>query len=114
MDMNCLPVIIAMGTAPQTPGQPPPSPLFQFIPMVLVVVVFYFFLIRPQQKKAKQQAELLKSIKSGDKVATASGIIGIVISVKDNTVSLRSADSKLEVTKVSVVEIINTEGSSAS
>ncbi len=82
--------------------------------MVLVVVVFYFLLIRPQQKKAKQQAELLKSIKSGDKVATSSGIIGIVISVKDNTVSLRSADSKLEVTKVSVIEIIPTAGSSAS
>jgi len=114
MDMNCLAVILAQAAASPTPGQPTPSPYFQFIPMVLVVVVFYFFLIRPQQKKAKQQAELLKSIKSGDKVATSSGIIGIVISVKDNTVSLRSADSKLEVTKVSVVEIITTEGSSAS
>ena len=113
MDMNCLPVIIAMGTAPQTPGQPPPSPLFQFIPMVLVVVVFYFFLIRPQQKKAKEQARLLKNLKSGDKVATASGIIGIVISVKDNTVSLRSADSKLELTKDSVTAILNSEPSAS-
>ena len=82
--------------------------------MVLIVVVFYFILIRPQQKRAKQQAALLKNLKSGDKVATSSGIIGIIISVKDNTVSLRSADSKLEVTKASVTEIISTEVSTAS
>ena len=114
MDMNCLAVIIAMGTAPQVPGQPAPSPFVQFVPMVLIVVVFYFLLIRPQQKRAKQQAELLKTLKSGDRVATASGLIGIIISVKDNTVSLRSADSKLEMTKASVTEILTSEGSSAS
>ncbi len=74
--------------------------------MILVFVIMYFMMIRPQQKRAKQQALLLKSLKSGDKVVTASGIIGVVITVKDNTVSLRSADAKLEVTKASVTEIL--------
>ena len=82
--------------------------------MVLIVVVFYFILIRPQQKRAKQQAALLKALKAGDRVSTASGILGAVISVKDNTVMLRSADSKMEVTKASITEIINTDTPSAS
>ena len=115
MDMNCFAEIIALATPPPAAGgQAAPSPLMQFAPMVLIVVVFYFVLIRPQQKKAKQQAELLKSLKSGDKVGTSSGIIGTVISVKDNTVTLRSGDSKLEITKASVTDIINSDSSSAS
>jgi len=89
-------------------GQPaaPQNPLFAFAPMILLVVVFYFILIRPQQKRAKEQAKMLAALKSGDKVVTASGIVGTVITVKDKTVSLRSADAKFEVTKSSVTEII--------
>ncbi len=66
----------------------------QLLPLALIVVVFYFFLIRPQQKKAKQQRELIASIKKGDKVMTNAGIYGTVKSLsKDGTeVSLEIAD----------------------
>ena len=97
--------ILAQATAPQT-GQPQQPPWMTFAPMILLVIVFYFILIRPQQQRTKQQAKLIASLKSGDKVVTASGIIGVVITVKDQTVSLRSADAKMEVTKASVTEIL--------
>ena len=74
--------------------------------MILLVVVFYFILFRPQQQRAKQQVKLLEALKSGDKVVTSAGIIGTVVTVKDKTVTLRSADAKFEVTKASVTEII--------
>jgi len=77
-----------------------------FAPMILLVIVFYFILIRPQQQRTKQQAKLIASLKSGDKVVTSSGIVGVVITVKDRTVSLRSMDAKMEVTKSSVTEIL--------
>ena len=77
-----------------------------FAPMILLVIVFYFILIRPQQQRAKQQVKLIASLKSGDKVVTSSGIVGVVITVKNRTVSLRSADAKMEVTKSSVTEIL--------
>ena len=105
MDLYRLNGILAQATAPQTGQQPPPS-WMTFAPMILLVVVFYFILIRPQQQRAKQQAKLIAGLKSGDKVVTASGIIGVVTSVKDRTVSLRSADAKMEVTKASVTEIL--------
>lgn len=82
----------------------------QFVPLILLFVVFYFILIRPQQKKAKLQAEMLKGIKAGDKVMTNSGIIGQVITVKDKSVTLRSADSKLEVSKAAVTDILERSG----
>ena len=37
----------------------------QLLPLALIVLVFYFLLIRPQQKKAKQQRELIASLKKG-------------------------------------------------
>jgi preprotein translocase subunit YajC len=106
MHLNSL--LAQAATVPTTSTAAPATPpsWMQFAPMVLLVVVFYFVLIRPQQKRAKELAKLVSSIKAGDKVVTASGIIGTVITVKDKTVSLRSADTKLEVTKASVTEIL--------
>ena len=62
-------------------------------------------LIRPQQKKAKEHATLLKSIRSGDRIVTSGGVVGVVITVKEKTVTLRSADTKLEVLKSAVSEV---------
>jgi len=75
---------------------------------VLMAVAFYFLLIRPQQQRAKALAKLVSSMKAGDKVETASGIRGLVISVKDNSVTLKSVDSKIEVSKASVTQILET------
>lgn len=75
-------------------------------PLALIFIVMYFMMIRPQQQRSKQMAKLLATLKSGDKVVTSSGIVGVVVAVKDKTVSLRSADSKMEVTKASITEIL--------
>jgi preprotein translocase subunit YajC len=107
MNLNHLNEILAQAA----PAQSPQPVWMTFAPMVLLIVVFYFILIRPQQKRAKQQAELIKNLKSGDKVVTSSGIVGLVITVKDRTVSLRSADAKMEVTKASVTEILESSSS---
>jgi preprotein translocase subunit YajC len=100
------------------PGQsgPPPSPFAgnYMILLVLLVVIMYFMTIRPQQQRAKQMAKLLASIKAGDKVITSSGIVGVVITVKDKTVSLRSADTKMEVTKSSITEIVQSDDTQTS
>jgi preprotein translocase subunit YajC len=68
-------------------------------------LTFYFVLIRPQQKKSREHAELLKTLKPGDKIVTSGGVVGVVVSVKDKTVSIRSADTKLEVLKSAVSEV---------
>lgn len=78
--------------------------------MVLIVVIMYFMLIRPQQQTAKRQAKLLQGLKNGDRVVTSSGIVGVVITIKEKAVPpsvyLRTNDSKLEVTKSSIAEIL--------
>jgi preprotein translocase subunit YajC len=81
--------------------------------LVLLVVIMYFMMIRPQSQQRKRQAQLLEALKSGDKVVTSSGIVGVVVTVKDKTVTLRSVDAKMEVTKSSVTEILERGGDSS-
>ncbi|MGC9943743.1 MAG: preprotein translocase subunit YajC [Verrucomicrobiota bacterium] len=92
-------------------GQAQSSPFGLVVPMVLICVVMYFMMIRPQSQRAKQQKKMLETLKSGDKVSTVAGIVGVVITVKDTTVSLRSADAKMEVTKESITQIIESANS---
>ena len=113
MHLNVLSIVLAQATNP-SPGQQQSSPFGLLIPMVLMMVILYFLMIRPQQQRAKQQARMLANLKSGDKVVTSGGIIGVVITVKDKTVSLRSADAKMEVTKSSVTDILERSETSAS
>lgn len=109
MDLSHLPVILAMGP-PAQPGQTAPPAWTSLVPLVLLVVVFYFVLIRPQQKKAKEHQQLLKTVKPGDKVVTSGGILGVVVTVKEKTITLRSADAKFEITKSAIAEITERSG----
>ena len=101
--------LFAMGQQPGQPGGGAPWYL-QYFPLFLMVFVFYFVFIRPQQRKAKEHDTLMKTIRSGDKIVTTSGIVGIVVSVKEKTVAIRSADTKLEVLKSAVTEITERSG----
>lgn len=48
------------------------------LPFVLIFIIFYFLLIRPQQKRVKQHKLMVDSLKRGNKVLTAGGILGVV------------------------------------
>ena len=103
-----------LALAPQgQPGQPPPPAWVNIVPLVLLVVVFYFALIRPQQKKAKEHAALLKEVRAGDKIVTSSGIVAVVVTVKEKTLTIRSADAKFEITKSAIAEITDRSGASS-
>jgi len=97
------------------PAQPvsPMSGLGGMMPMLLFMfVIIYFMMIRPEQKKSKARQLLLAGIKKGDKVLTASGMIGMVGNVKDTTVMVKIADDTVvEFTKSAITSIINSDGS---
>ncbi len=97
--------LLAMAPPSQTPGQPAAPIWAQMMPMIILLVVFWVILIRPQMKKQKEHANMLTTIKRGDKIVTNGGIQGIVLSVGDKTLSIRSADSKLDVVKSAIADI---------
>jgi preprotein translocase subunit YajC len=83
--------------------------------MVAIFAIFYFLLIMPQQRRQKKWQEMLKQIKSGDKVITSGGLTGTVLSLKDDadTVVLRVPPDniKIEVSRSSIVTLTTAEGS---
>ena len=68
-----------------------------FIPLVLIIVFFYFFIIRPQRKQDKKDAQMRNELEIGDEVVTNGGIVGIVFSVKDDTVVIETGSDRAKI-----------------
>ncbi|WP_109486635.1 preprotein translocase subunit YajC [Occallatibacter savannae] len=81
--------------------------LIGMLPLLLLVPVMYFVMIRPQQKRQKQWQEMLGGIKTGDRVTTAGGIRGVILSIKDDAIIIRVAPDglKLEVAKSAIASV---------
>ncbi len=78
----------------------------QLLPIFLIIAVFYFLLIRPQQRRQRQLQETIASLKTGDKVITNGGIIGVITMVKETTFLIRSADKTiLEIARSAIADI---------
>ena len=86
------------------------------LPVLLFIPLLYMLMIRPQQKKQKQWQQMLAGIKAGDRVTTAGGIRGIILSIKDDSIIIRVAPDnlKLEVAKTAIASVTTQDGPSAS
>jgi preprotein translocase subunit YajC len=80
---------------------------------LLLIPVLYFLMIRPQQRRQKQWQEMLGSIKTGDRITTAGGIRGTILSIKDDVIIIRVAPDnlKLEVAKSAIATVTTQEES---
>ena len=92
----------------QTAGAAPGgSGMTSLIMMAVFVVIFYFLLIRPQQKKQKEHQAMLSKITAGDEVVTAGGILGKVIEVGDNFLTIEIADNvRIKVQRFQVTSLV--------
>lgn len=70
--------------------------LASYGPIVLMAVVFYVLLYRPQKKEQKLRLEMLSNLKKGDRVITAGGMYGTIISLDAKKVTLKVAE-KIEI-----------------
>jgi len=76
--------------------------LFQF---GAIILIFYFLLIRPQSVARKKHAGLLSSLKKGDEITTAGGIIGKVKDIKEDRITIESGTSTLVVERGRIVRV---------
>jgi len=92
--------------AQAAPAQPGGSMGF-ILMMGLFFVIFYFMLIRPQSKRAKEHRAMLAALAAGDEVVTSGGILGRVVEVGDNFVTLEVAEGvRLKVQKGQVSSLM--------
>jgi len=90
--------------------------LGMLLPILLFIPLLYLLMIRPQQKRQKQWQQMLAGIKSGDRVTTAGGIRGVILSIKDDSIIIRVAPDnlKLEVAKSAIASVTTQDEPTAS
>ena len=67
------------------------------LPFLLVLVVMYFLIIRPQKKKDKQMQDMRSSVEIGDSITTIGGIVGIVVSIKEDTLVVETGTDRSKI-----------------
>lgn len=71
--------------------------LTTLLPFVILIVVFYFLLIRPENKKKKALNEMRNALSVGDEVTTIGGIIGKVVHIKDDLVTIETSEDRVRI-----------------
>lgn len=81
------------GTAANGEGATGANPMSLII-MVAMFALMYFFMIRPQKKKQKEEQEMRDSIQIGDEITTIGGIMGRVVTVKDDSIVIETGTDR--------------------
>ena len=92
-------LIALTGTA--RPGEP--NPLSSLVMMGLIFAIFWFVLILPMRRKQKKLEQLVKQLKSGDRVILNAGIFATIVGVEDDAFLVRVDDkTRIKVLKSAV------------
>ncbi len=70
---------------------------YTIIMLVIMLVCFYFFLVRPQKKQDKENAEMRNNLEVGDEITTIGGIIGKIVSIKEETIMIETGKEKTKI-----------------
>lgn len=94
-----------------------PSPFGSIFMFGSIFAIFYFLVIRPQSKQRKEHESKVMSIKKGDQVVTAGGVVGEVVHIKEGMkdgspaptladhITIRSGESKLVVVRSRIAAV---------
>ena len=87
-----------------------PSMLPFIIQMVAIIFIFYFLLIRPQRKMAQKHQQILANLQKNDEVVTEGGIVGHVVHIQDDRVTLRTGENtRVVVMRAKIARVLSGE-----
>lgn len=72
-----------------------------------IIGIFYFLLIRPQRKAQQRHKALLSELKRGDQVMTEGGILGEVVHLAEEKITIKSGDTRLVVVRGKIARVLN-------
>ncbi len=67
------------------------------IMLVAMVAVFYFLMYRPQKKQEREIAQMRENLQVGDEITTIGGIIGEIVSIKGETVTIETSKDRTKI-----------------
>lgn len=68
--------------------------IMPIVMMVAVVGLMYFMMIRPQKKRQKEEQEMRSSLEIGDEIVTIGGIIGRVVTIRENDIIIETGSDR--------------------
>lgn len=101
--LHALALFAPSGSSPGSGGM-----IFLF-QIAAIMLIFYFLIIRPKVQQEKRHRERLSQIKKGDRVVTAGGVIGEVVHIKDNQITVKSGEARLVVQRERIAEVVGAE-----
>lgn len=63
-----------------------------FIMLAAFIGIFYFLLIRPQRQQQKRHRDMIQSLRRGDDVSTVGGIVGRIVHIKEDRITIKTAE----------------------
>jgi preprotein translocase subunit YajC len=79
--------------APTGTSKPNPFGSTQLIFLALMFVLMYMILFRGPRKKQQQHKQMVQSLAKNDKIQTIGGIIGTVVDIKEDEITLKIDES---------------------
>lgn len=73
------------------------SPVMLIVTFVAMIAIFYFFMYRPQKKQDREQQQMRNNIQVGDEITTIGGIIGKIVSIKDETLVIETSKERTKI-----------------
>ena len=73
------------------------SGMYSIVLLVLMFALLYFFMIRPENKRKKQAQAMRDSLTVGDEITTIGGIIGDIVSIKDDSIVIETTTDRVRV-----------------
>jgi preprotein translocase subunit YajC len=88
--------------------------VFQF---AAIFAIFYFIMIRPQQKQRREHEQRLRTLRRGDEIVTAGGIVGKIVQIRDiktdekkgaldDQITIASGESRLVIERGKIVKVL--------
>ncbi len=95
------------------------SPLIALLPWVLILGLFYLLLIRPERRKRAQLEQSLKQLKKNDRIVTAGGIFGTIVSApqESDEITIRvdeNTNTRLRILRNSVSRVVSADEKNSS
>jgi len=75
----------------------PASGLITWVIMIVLLIGMFFFTSRSNKKREKEAADMRDNLQVGDEVTTIGGIIGKVVSIKEETFVLETTKEKTHI-----------------
>lgn len=99
-----LPMLLMLQESTRGPG----ISIF-LLQMLAFVAIIYFLMIRPKMQQEKRHRQRLKGLRRGDEIVTTGGIVGKIIELRDDRLTIKSGESRFIIVRDRVAEVVGEE-----